>query len=70
MLAPRSIAVIGASEHPSAGRSLIESLGLLHFRGEVYPINPKYDDILGHRCYASLSELPAAPDVVAYCISP
>ena len=61
---------MGASQHPSAGRSLIESLGLLHFGGEVYPINPKYDDILGHRCYASLSELPAAPDVVAYCISP
>jgi acyl-CoA synthetase (NDP forming) len=69
LLAPRSIAVMGASQRPSAGRALIESLELLGFEGEVYPINPRYEDILGHRCYASLSELPASPDVVAYCIS-
>jgi acetate---CoA ligase (ADP-forming) len=69
LLAPRSIAILGASDRPSIGRALIESLDRMGFDGEVLPINPKYPDILGRRCYASVDELPAAPDVVAFCVS-
>ncbi|HWG05798.1 MAG TPA: acetate--CoA ligase family protein, partial [Beijerinckiaceae bacterium] len=60
---------MGASERASAGRSIVESLDLLGFDGQVYPINPRYENILGHRCYPSLAALPAPPDVVTYCIS-
>ncbi len=37
---------------------------------KVYPVNPKYDEIEGERCYASLSELPEKPDVVDIVVPP
>ncbi|MGI9412508.1 MAG: acetate--CoA ligase family protein, partial [Hyphomicrobiales bacterium] len=68
LLKPGSVAVLGASVRPSIGRSIIASLGMLGFPGTIYPVNPKYDEILGHPCYGSLEDLPAAPDVVAFCV--
>jgi acetate---CoA ligase (ADP-forming) len=69
LLRPRSIAVLGASERPSIGRTLIESLDRLGFAGPVYPINPKYDTLLGRRCYASVADLPRDVDVLAFCVN-
>src|SRR5215469_2419740 len=68
LLWPRSVAVLGASERPSLGRSMLESLGQIGFPGAIYPVNPRYPEIAGRRCYPSLAELPEAPDVVAFCI--
>jgi acyl-CoA synthetase (NDP forming) len=68
LIRPRSVAVLGASERPSLGRAILDSLDRLGFDGAVYPINPKYPDLLGRRCYPSLRELPEAPDVVAFCV--
>src|SRR5215207_10845436 len=69
LLRPRSVAILGASERPSIGRSVMASLDRLGFGGGVYPINPKYPELLGQRCYPSLADLPEAPDVVAFCVS-
>jgi acyl-CoA synthetase (NDP forming) len=69
LLRPRSIAVLGASERPSIGRSIMTSLEKLGFEGSVYPINPKYAEILGRPCYPSMKDIPEAPDVVAFCVS-
>jgi acyl-CoA synthetase (NDP forming) len=69
LLRPKSIAILGASERPSLGRSLILSAQRIGFEGKVYPINPKYPEILGHACYPSVEALPEAPDVVAFCVS-
>ena len=69
LLRPKSIAILGASERPSIGRALIASAGRIGFEGKLYPINPKYDEILGHKCYPSVEALPEAPDVVAFCVS-
>ncbi len=69
LLRPRTIAVLGASERPSIGRAIIESLPRLGFRGSVYPINPKYTELLGTRCYSGITELPTKPDVIAFCVS-
>lgn len=69
LLRPRSIAIFGASERSSIGRALVESLDRMNFQGGVFPINPKYEQFLNKRCYASLRDLPAAPDVVAFCVS-
>lgn len=66
---PRSIAIIGASPRPSIGYSVIHSLDTLGFGGRVMPINPKYENILGHDCYPSLEALPEVPDVVAFCLN-
>jgi len=66
---PRAIAIVGASPNPGKrGRIIIENLMQLGFPGEIYPINPKYARILGHKCYPSIAELPARVDVAAICL--
>src|SRR6267378_4350796 len=69
LLRPRSIAIVGASERPSVGRTLVEALDGIGFRGDVYPINPKYESLLGRRCYASVADLPRDVDVLAFCVN-
>ncbi len=64
LLAPRSVALIGASERPgSLGRIVFENLLQGGLRGPVYPINPKRESLLGHRCHASIRELPEPPEL-------
>src|SRR5262245_50308501 len=65
LLRPRSVAILGASDRPSPGRMIIESLDCIGFSGPIYPINPKYDTLFGRRCYPSIAELPAGVDVLA-----
>jgi acetate---CoA ligase (ADP-forming) len=69
LLRPRSIAILGASERPSVGRTLVEALDGIGFRGEVYPVNPRYESLLGRRCYPSVAELPRDVDVLAFCVN-
>src|SRR5689334_7666756 len=54
---PRSVAVIGASRHPSAiGHRLLESVVQGHFQGPIYPINPRAEVLAGLPAYASVWE--------------
>ena len=58
---PRSIAVVGAS-HPQAGvggfgASFLRALKEMRFPGPIYPVNPKYEEIEGLKCYPSLREI-------------
>jgi acetate---CoA ligase (ADP-forming) len=69
LLAPRSVAVLGASANPSIGRTLVESLLRFGFSGPVYPINPRHPSVAGLDCYPTIADLPKPPDVVACCIS-
>nr|WP_256476609.1 acetate--CoA ligase family protein [Siccirubricoccus soli] len=65
MLSPRSVAVIGVSAEATrfGGRTVTN---LVNFAGPVWGVNPKYagKELHGRPCYASLSELPEAPDCV------
>ncbi len=64
-LAPRSVALVGASEREGAlGRFVLENLSKGGFKGPIYPVNPKYSELAGHKCYPNLAELPSAPDLV------
>jgi acetate---CoA ligase (ADP-forming) len=63
------VAVLGASERPSVGRTIVENLQRIGFAGEIYPINPRYESLLGLRCYPSIEALPAGVDVVAFCVN-
>jgi acetate---CoA ligase (ADP-forming) len=65
---PNSIAVVGASERPTIGRRLIASLDRFGFSGSLFPVNPNYPTVLGRKCYASIAELPEAPDVAVFCV--
>ena len=64
LLAPASIAVVGASPSSFVGRVALENLDMVGFDGPVYPVNPRYDDVLGRPCFPSLDALPAPPDAV------
>jgi acyl-CoA synthetase (NDP forming) len=61
---PRSVAVIGASADPSklTGRP-IDYLKRHGFKGAIYPINPRYQELAGLACYPAVDALPASPDV-------
>jgi acetyltransferase len=62
-LAPRSIAVIGASERVgSVGRVVLENVRAT-FAGAIYPVNLKYSELLGLPCYGRVVDLPQAVDV-------
>ena len=67
---PRSIAIIGASQDLGtiSGQPLKHLQSHL-YRGKLYPVNPKYQEILGVKCYASLEVLPETPDLVLVLIS-
>ena len=68
LFSPDSIAVVGASPRPgSVGRAVLENL-LSGFKGRIYPVNPKYDTILGLRSYRSVLEVPEAPDLVVVTV--
>lgn len=57
---PRSVAVVGASARESSqGRRLYDNL-VLHSAvpGEIYPVNPAYQEVGGKRCFPSIRELP------------
>ena len=69
LLAPRSIAVVGASESPDSWAPEIHrSLQHLGYTGELVPINPKYDEVWGRPCLSSVSELPKGVDLVVFVV--
>ena len=64
MLEARSVAVVGASiKEGSLGRQMMLELERGRFDGSIYPVNPGYDEVLGHRCYPSLADVPGPVDL-------
>ena len=56
---PQSVAVIGASGTPhKAGNDVIQNILANEFEGRLYLVNPKGGEILGHRVYPSIQDLP------------
>ena len=69
LLAPRSIAIVGASESPDSWAPEIErSLRHFGYDGELYPVNPKYDEVWGRPCLASITDLPKGVDLVVFVV--
>jgi len=65
-----SIAVVGASPNKDRpGYTLINSMLIHGFGGAVYPINPKYPEILGQKCYPSLGQIPGDVDLVFFAVA-
>ena len=64
LLAPRSVALLGASERPGALGSIVwRNLSKARSSGVLYPVNPKHSKVFGARCYARLDKLPQPPDL-------
>lgn len=64
VLSPRSVAIIGASPKRSFASGVVSSLKQAGFPA-IYPVNPKYTEVLGLRCYPNLL---AIPDVVDHVV--
>ena len=65
IFAPKSVAVIGATETPgSVGRTIVWNLISSTFGGTIYPVNPKRASILGIKAYPSLSAVPEVVDLI------
>ncbi len=63
LLAPKSLAVVGVSAEPSGfGARAVQNMA--GFDGPVWCVNPKHagKELHGRPCYASVADLPAAPD--------
>lgn len=70
MLEARSVAVVGASvREGSVGHQSLVELREGGFAGEVFPVNPKYEEILGWPCFPSLRVLGLPVDLVVLAVS-
>lgn len=70
LLAPRSIAVIGASDniHKIGGRP-IHYMKTHGYAGTLYPVNPQRDTIQGLRAFATLDALPEVPELAIVIVA-
>ncbi|MBN9598912.1 MAG: acetate--CoA ligase family protein [Afipia sp.] len=63
LFAPRSVAIIGASDDPSKTTSRpLQYLRNNGFSGTIYPVNPRSRTVLGERAFASVEDVPEIPD--------
>jgi acyl-CoA synthetase (NDP forming) len=70
MLEARSVAVVGASvREGSVGNQSVVELIEGRFGGRIVPVNPKYDEILGLPCVASVAEIAEPVDLVILAVS-
>jgi len=71
MLAPKSVAFVGASPRPgSVGFVVARNLLDGGFKGELYFINSKHSEVLGRQCYPDVAALPQAPDLAVIATPP
>jgi acetate---CoA ligase (ADP-forming) len=69
MLAPASVAVVGATDRPgSYAAEALLNLGKVGFSGPVWGVNPRRSEVLGFPCVPSVAELPQAVDAVIVAI--
>ncbi len=82
MFSPSSVALIGATGRPgSVGRTVLENLLRGAFQGEVFPVNAKHEEVLGHKAYKSIHDFPhpidlaiiatpaaTVPQIIAECV--
>ncbi len=65
LLYPKSIAVVGATTNLlRVGARIIDNTKRVGFKGNIYPINPKYEEVLGFKCYPSLGAIPGEVDSI------
>jgi len=64
MFKPKSVAVVGATERAgSVARTILWNLISTSFGGTIFPVNPKYNSILGIKAYPSLAAIPDPVDL-------
>jgi acetyl coenzyme A synthetase (ADP forming)-like protein len=69
IMKPKSVAVIGASsENGKIGNSVMKNLINGGYKGEIFPIHPKADEILGKKVYRSVKDISGEVDIAVFAI--
>ncbi len=69
LFAPKSVALIGASRDPNkVGHRILKNIIDGGFEGEIYPINPEAQELLGRKCYANIGDVPGTVDLAIICV--
>src|SRR5918995_1570566 len=69
IMRPKGLAVIGASsEDGKIGNSVMKNLINGGYKGQIYPIHPKADEILGYKAFKSVKDVPGVIDVAVFAI--
>jgi acyl-CoA synthetase (NDP forming) len=69
LLRPSSIAVLGATTSGGVGKRTLEHLLHGQYQGDLYGINPKYDEVLGVPCFPDLASLAKPVEHVIFAVS-
>lgn len=70
LLAPKSIAVVGASVKPNTpGNDVLHMLVRGGFEGDIYPVNPNYDSVAGIECHPSLAAVSKEVDLAVLVVA-
>ncbi len=66
---PKSVAVIGASAtNGTVGNAIFSNILQSNFQGSVYPVNPKYNNVMSVRAYKDVVSVPEIVDLAVICI--
>lgn len=69
-LSPRSIAIVGASENfKSISGKPLRFLKEHGYQGKIFPINPKYEELGGMKCYPSILDVPEPVDLALIAVN-
>ncbi len=69
LMRPQSVAIIGASNTPGKiGYAVVQNMKSSGFKGHIYPINPKEDEIAGLKAYPSITDVGQPVDVAVLCV--
>jgi acetyltransferase len=69
MFAPQAVAVVGASRSPGKiGYSILKNIIDSGYRGALYPINPREDEILSRRAFPSLASCPGPVELAVVAV--
>ncbi|GIX48342.1 MAG: acyl-CoA synthetase [Candidatus Tectimicrobiota bacterium] len=69
IMQPEAVAVIGASpEEGKIGHAVMQNLINGGYAGQIYPIHPRAEAILGRPCYKSVLDIPGPVDIAIFCI--
>ena len=70
---PSSVAIIGATKKiDKAGHVIFKNFAANKmrgvFKGEIYPVNPNEESILGFKCYPSITDIPGELELIVIVV--
>lgn len=66
---PKAIAMIGASRKlKTVGNDIVKNLVTQGYKGDIYPVNPKADELYGKKVYSSVKEVPGQIDLAIIAV--